>query len=467
MFMKWYIMKKDNFVKINTMKMEGFKTYAELSQEEKPKFKPINEKGDFVEKTAIENQEVAHRIAVLENEAFGELEERVAKSKPSIKTVLKKLGDNKLKYDEKSKLQDLLFQNADLQRLKGNPIDEQIEEVLKKTYTSIKYSEILSKKLIDGVVKGDAEVVGELLKDDKLDSEWQLMYKLTDDEQRYKAFELCKERIKGACAVIEKVENVDLALRMYQEIVPLADKKSYSDNSDLESAGRRLANKLHEGGAKEQLSNLVKEGTFKLSYFKDFLHTFGSEPEIIMDLVKKSDNVDDISYALKFVADPELLDRLKSDTDSFGKLEEKDKDKVLQYLENISEAVKNPAETIAFSELKEDKYDMNARMEMPRNKFVVGIRGGKYIIAWGNMDTHEYHRNMFESIGGVGAKSGGYVGVVEEGGKLIITMRRKSSDYGFYSKELLDRNREVLEKVLQGAIGEKEFELVIKESTEY
>jgi hypothetical protein len=449
------------------MKMEGFKTYAELPEEDKNKCKPINEKGDFVEKTAIEDPGVAHRIAVLENEAFGELEDNVAKSKLSIEGILKKLNDNKLKYDEKSKLQDMLFRIADLERLKGNPIDDQIEEGLKKTYSSIKYSKILSDKLIEGVAKGDAEVVGELLKDQKLGSEWQLMYKLINDEQRQKAFEFCKERIKGACAVIEKMEDVNLGLKMYQEIVPLSDKKSYSDNSDLESAGRKLANKLHENGAKEQLVNLVEEDIFKLAYFKDFLHTFGSEPEFIAELAKRSDSVDDISYALKFVADSEILESLKSDIDSFAKLEEEGKAKLSEYLKVISGAAKNPAETIALTELKEDKYDMNFRSEVPQNKFVVGIQGAKYVIAWSNMETHEYHRNIFESIGHTMVKSGGYMGKVEKNGKLTITMRRKSGDYGFYSKELLEKNREILAKSLQEIMGEKEFDLVIMGSTEY
>ena len=448
------------------MTAEISKNYNELPDEDKKKYKTINQEGDFVEVGVVEDPEVAHRIALLENEAFGELEESVKKSDISADEILEKLTGKRLDYDEKSALVELLLENADLQRLKGKPIDDKIEAASKKVYFSFKYSSILTKKLVGGITAGDVSVVGELLKDEKLWADFDIMRKLENDSQRLQSFEICKKRVKAACLIIDTTQDLESALKMYSEVLQLADKESYSDSSDIEHSGGKLAGKLFESGDKKRLMDLVESDALQLSCLKRFLHFFGKEPQNIIDLVKSSRGVDDICYALKFVADPQLLSQLETEPGSLAKLKKEDREKVLAYARTIAKALVAGPKIIALSgEFKQDKTEF--RHKSPHNKFVVGIQGDKYVIAWSNMDDYENHRDIFNTIGKAEAKSGGYMGIDEQEDKIVIRIVRCSGDYGFYSKELLERFRGSIEKSFQSVLGGKKLELVIRESTEY
>lgn len=449
------------------MTQERPKTYSELQEAEKDKYKRLNEQGDFVEQSAVENPGVAHRIAHYENEAFGDLETSITQRGISVQELIEKLSGKRLPYDERSELQEMLFESADLQRLKGDPIDDKIAEALEKSYTSFRYSKVLEEKLVEGVGVGDTSVIGELLKDQKFGADYQIIYKLTTDDQRKEAFTICKERLKSACAIIDKVEDTDLALAMYTEVLTLVNPKSYSDESAVESSGARLANKLFEAGATERLVDLVKSETLQLSHCRNFIHRLDDVPQTIVNLTINARKAEDIYDALKFVTDQKLLSQLGNDVKRFTNLADRQRSAVGEYCMNIAKALTEDPKVIALSELNEDEEADYSDERQPKNKFVVGISRGKYVIAWSNMDVAEYHRNIFEQIGHAEAKSGGYIGMREEDGKTIIRMVRSSGDYKYYSRTLLEHYRNAIEESLKEVFGERPFELIIKTSADY
>ena len=449
------------------MEPKTFKSFDELPEEEKAGYRSLDDEGSFVKNTAIEDIESAHRLANLENEAFSELQTKVLECKMTVEEIIQKLGNKELKWDEKNALRELLFEYADLQRMKGAPIDAQLEKVLEKSYTRLQYSKILTDKYVNGLQTGEAEVIGELLKDEKMASAWQLIGKLASDEERLQAFSICKHRIKSACEVVDKVNNLDLSVKMFSEISSLCDRKSYSDNSSLTITGEHLAEKLFDKGNTALLIELVGSDVFDISYLRAFIHKFGADQKLILDLAKKSGNLEGIFFALKYVTQSELLPQSESDLALFAKLEEEQKDKLLEYSKDLVSALGQPADAVAMTKLNEDAEDQYARRKMAQNKFVVGIKGGRYIIAWSNVGIYKYHRDMFEAIRGMKAKSGGYVGFEKKDGKNIIRVERSSTDFGYYSQELLEKNREILLEAFKSALGEGEVELEIKPSSQF
>ncbi|MSU45069.1 MAG: hypothetical protein EXS47_00330 [Candidatus Zambryskibacteria bacterium] len=446
------------------MKIDNFRTYDELPEEERGKYKKISKKGDFVEVTAIENIEVAHRIANIENETFNTLNEMIRQSGISVEEIITKLENKNLPYDEKNRMRELLFQNADLQRMRGQPIDTRIEDILKKTYTNLSYSDLLKDRLKKEVEVGDAEVIGELLKDEKFRADWTILKKLTNDDERKLAFNICKERITSACSVIDVVQDIDLALEMYHETLAYADDESHSDRYNLESAGGKLANKLFNSGAIERLVDLVRSGTFKLSYCKDFIHKFGDKPDIIVEMVRNSSSFDDISHAIKFVVDSELITQLSKDSNGFKKLKPDEVERVSKYLEQVAAALNAEPEITTLADLIDDEPDQYHDLMQAKNKFVVGIQNGKYVIAWSNVKIHEYHKDIFARIGRVDVKSGGYISLNKKDGKIAIRMEQSSGDFGVYSRELLEHYRTQIKKALTDALGTEEIELDIQVS---
>lgn len=453
-------------IRIN-MKLENIKKHEDLPEDIKDKYKSINEKGDFVEKGAIDNSETAHRRAVLENEAFGELVESVGASGLSVDEIVLQLDKKGLPYDEKNKLEDLLFQNADLQRLKGRPVDEHISEALKKLYTSTQYSEILSAKIVEGVESGDIEVIGEVLKDEKFKEGDSMLEKLENDEQRKQVFEICKQRISSACAIVLSVDDLDLAIDMYTEVLRISDKESYSDKSEIESTGRYIASKLFKADEKEKLLSLVGSGTLRLVYFKDFIHRLGTDQQYLIELLNNSSDVDDIYGFLRFVTDSTLLEKLYSDESSLSKFDDNNRKKAIEYIKIIVEALKNAPDIRILSELKNDEKAQYRDGKEAKNKFVVGVRGGKYVVAISNMDTYEYHKDIFQAIGGAKSQSGGYLGIDKVEEKTLVRMVRSSGDFGFYSRELLEKYRDSIEEALKVSLGDQKFELVIKTSSDF
>lgn len=446
------------------MNRENATTFHELSEEEQARHKSINDRGDFVEKNAVEDLEVAHRIALLENEAFGELQESIQRSGITVEEIIAKLGGTKLGYDDRRKLQDLLFQHADLQRMRGHSIDSQIAEPLKTAHAHLAYSEIMTKKLCDGVTPGDVKVIGEILKDAKILYAWQVLGKLENDEQRSAAFAICKTRIDAACSLLGQVEDTDAALAMYTEVIGLASKESYSDTFNIENAGKRLSEKLFATGARHQLVDLIESGTFQISYYEKFLHLFGTDQQVILDMVKKSHSAEDDMVALKFVSDPELIAQLTADAETFPALAEEDRTRVAEYAHTVAQALNTEPEVYGLSELDVDaRGDFGTAMEA-KNKFVVGITSERYIIAWSNVKRREYHRQIFEDLPPVSGKSGGYISMVEANGTVNIRMLRSSSDYGCYSREVLEHFRVPIEDALRRALEKKPFTLEIDTS---
>ncbi|MCX6739890.1 MAG: hypothetical protein NTZ49_01520 [Candidatus Parcubacteria bacterium] len=448
------------------MKPGNFNTYSELTEDIKGKYKKINRKGDFVEKTAVENPEVAHRLALLENEAFGDLGESIKQSNLSVEQIIEKLSQNGLSYDEKDKLKDLLFQHADLARLKGKPIDDQLKDFLGKKYIDLSYSKILTDKLAKGIEAEDIEAMGELLKDEKIHANYELLRKLSDDTQRTELFKICKQRVSIACDIVDEIENMDLAIKMYTKIVKSADKDSYSDENDLKSTGEKIAKKLFKAGDIKRIVNLVKNKTLALGCCKEFLHKLGNEPTILIKLARCSSEPDDILYLLKFVSDVKLLGSLKAEEKIFSSLTDEQRKKVTAYAGNIARALANEPEIVTLDPLKKDETGHYGRKEA-KNKFVVGVGEGKYYIAWSNTDYFQYHRDIFEkALPHLTAKSGGYIGLFEEEGKMKIRMTRSSGDYKFYSREVMEHFRKQIEAKLQQAYGDN-FELQINISDDY
>ena len=337
------------------MKPEDVTNYHGLSEDVKDQYKPINAEGDFISESAIENTEVAHRIAILEHEAFGELEEGITNGGITVDEIVAKLADKHTVFDEQRKLKEMLFQHADLRRLKGAPIDDQLVDVLKKTYASLEYSKILTEKLTKGIEDGDVAVIGEMLKDEKFHASWAIFKKLSTDKERVAAFAVCKERIKSACLLINEVQDIEVALAMYIEALPLADEKSHSDKGNIESTGKNLAEKFFASGATEKLIELLKSGDFKLSYCKDFMNLLGDRQEVIIDMIKYSSNVKDICYALKFVTKPELLTRLGEGGENLMKLDSEKSDEVNAHAEKIAHALMNKPSIMILSELRSEE----------------------------------------------------------------------------------------------------------------
>lgn len=451
------------------MGLENLRTYSQLPEEEKKNFKQVGKDGGFVRKEAVEDYEVAHRIALLENDAFGELEESIERSGLSVNEIIEKLGTEELKYDEKRKLLDLLFQNADLARLKGSPIDDKLGEILKKTYVTLSYSEVLTKKIVDGIEEGDVNALGEVLKDEKIKSNWKLMDKVLDDNQRQAVFAICKERISSACLIIATVDDLDLAVKMYSEALTLADKESYSDSSSLTSIGSQLVEKLFKGGRNQQLVELVGEGVLTLSHCEKIIHKLGNEQKTIINFIKNSDDIRTIRYALKFITDKQLLSELEEGSDSLVKLSNKERVEVAEFAGGVMRALDSEPEIIVLSELHKDEFDKDFGNRVAKNKFVVGIdrRTGKYVLAASNVGANEYHRNIFQNISPTIAQSGGYIGVEEESGKTKVRMVRSSGDYGFYSKELLEHYRPFIVTALQDVLRSQNVDLSISESSDY
>jgi len=295
------------------------------------------------------------------------------------------------------------------------------------------------------------------------------------------AHNISKEQIKTTCSMIDKTKDIGLALKMYSELLGLVGLESLSDNKDINSSGEKLVKKLFDSKATRQLAEIIKSGVLKLSYFKDFIHRLGSEQQAIIDLIRYSKRIDsgqvsNILYALKFVTDPKLLKGLAADIDNLSGLNAEQKKEIAEYAETIAQALSTEPNIIILSKLVRDKIMPSAGKIMPANKFVVGIKDGKYTIVLSSIAKHQNHNDLFDAadMEEVGwwappeertkmddVKSGGYLGMKEENEQTMFKMTKSSDKYGFYSQELLEHYRSNIEAALRESLDGKDFTLEI------
>lgn len=441
-------------------KFEPSKTNHESS-------KSKSNKDPLMRKARITDPEIAHRLALLENEAIQELGESIKQENISIEKILKEMKNDNLNNDERRELRDRLFQIADLKRLEGKPIDEHLAKVLKKSFTSLEYSKILTDKLIAQILPGDAAIVGEILRDGKMTSDREMLTKLRNDQERFQAFKICSNRIEAACLIIDKIENIDIALSMYAKELEIAEEEEHLGSNKLINTGEKLAYRLFQTGNTDELIKQIEAGTITLLHCKDFIHLYGSNPQMIVCLIKNSDNVADICYALKFIPDSQILNSLISEKNFFPKLNKNDTEEVNKCANEISNALGKKPAIFTLSNLKKDEYDKWAKKKLAQNKFIVGIKKGQYIIAWGNIDEHENHQDIFNELRGVSIRSGGFIGFEEENDLTKVRMVRSSGNYYFYSKELLEKYRTDIEAALRKTLNGKDIKLDIALSSEF
>lgn len=422
--------------------------------------------------SAIENPEIAKRIATAENDAFNALEENLRKSSTTQEAIIERLADKSISYDEKGRLQELLSQYIDLESLKGNGIDDSITEFLEKNYIGLYHSKLLEDKVVKNIEDGDAEALGHLLLDEKfLSGKFIFLKKLRNDEERQKAFSICKLRIEAGCAIIDAIDNIETAILFLTEINGYADSKAFSGTYSLESTGRRIAEKLCKAGRESELPGIVEKKILKLACIKQLLAGLGTKQELLAELAAKGDAIEAIADTLKYISDPELLKKLKEDTDAFASLEPEDKELAVSLCESIAEALRHDPEIVILSDLEPNGPGEYSKKPESKNKFIISLtRGNRYCIALGSVMMYKYHKDLCEAVSdrdlrGSALRSGGYVGLEKKKTGTVITIERDSGDFGHYSREVLERFRPALESALKKSLRNKKTAVVIKLST--
>jgi hypothetical protein len=451
-----------------------YNSYKELPKNQKKNFKAIEDGSGFVLKNVEKNPEIAHRLAIIEDQAINALKQEIEINNLSLDNLILKYrsaGKND-DYSEQEKILELLRQVSDYSILKGGKYDEKAKREFKKNYEDLTYSEKTQNIIIDGISKTDLEVGGKLLVDDKFSLKDELLEKIGDnDDLLKKLYNLTHDNLDVADLLVSKAENSDTkinilkdALKGIGEIKDSKKRNEKMENSSLNSIKRNVAEGLVRNEEYDTVLQLIEEGCLEVRNLRGVVHAMNSD-KFLYDLASKSSNSKEVVYLFKFIADAEIFAEIvKNNGESLVKLPESEKQNIVVLAEKFLHALTHNPEIYQVGNLQEDTT----------NKFIVGIssENNTIYIAWSNTADHEYHKDIFEALSRNSGKefpevlrSGGWLETSSEGNKIRLTFLRSSGDFGNYSQRVLEKFRENISAELQKQFENKEIELEIKVSS--
>ncbi len=412
------------------------------------------------------------RLSEMKLQAERVVQAYVAAQELSLEELLTRLSntETKLAYEEQKAIVGHVLEIADARRFAGDSVDDRVKPVLDKLYKAFSYSEVYQTELIRPLTEQDPESIGSLLADQKFTMTTDLERLLKTDEQRVRAFEMCKENLSVAALLILKVSDTDLALRLLGQLPRLREipetKRPLAIGQTIES----IASRLKTEGKIDALINAVQTGLIDLTEIKPVINQLQEEPERLIDLAKAARSVNGFTYALKFLADPKQIQSIVDQgSAAVPHLSPEHAEEALGFAKKVQEALSKEPNLFDMSSLVPDEPNNFFKEEKdPKNKFVVGIdRQNSYCIAWGDIKTFNYHADLFRSIPSVEKCGGGYISVQETPEGIQLQLKRDSSDFGFYSKAVLDRFQSPLLKALQDSFPGKKISLTIDRSGGY
>ena len=214
-----------------------YKTFADLPEEEKPKFQEL-EGGGFVRKGVEENQEVAYQMGMIEDQAINTLRHELEASGLSMQEVLTRYEEAAQKYDYKNSrvYAEILRKFADLQFLTtGEEHDESLKKLFKKHYEQLGYSEKTQTLYLKNVDLENIEVVSRLLLDQRFTKDGDLIKRIKNEASIQDIFDIVKDKnIRVARMLIEKSGEKDFKLKALKEVIELVGRMDASTKRGAE-----------------------------------------------------------------------------------------------------------------------------------------------------------------------------------------------------------------------------------------
>lgn len=457
-----------------TFKPFEYATFEELPKKQKKNFEAIEDGKGFVLKSAEKNPEIAHRLAIIEDQVINDLRQEIEINNLSLDDLILKYrsaGKND-DYQEQEKFLELIKQVSDHNILRGGNYDEKAKRELKKNYEDLTYSEKTQNTIIDGIGKNDLEVGGKLLSDEKFSLKDELLEKIGDnDNSLKKLYALTCDNLDVADLLVSKVENADIkvsilkdVLKGINEIKDSKRKKGKMEDSSFRSIRRNIAETLVRKNEYDSALQLIDDGYLEIRNMRGIFHEINSD-QFLYDLVSRSSDSKEMAYLFKFIADAEVFaEIIKNNGQFLAKLPESEKQNIVALAEKFLHALTHNPEIYQVGDIQEDNT----------NKFVVGIssENSTIHIAWSNTANHEYHKDIFKTLSRNSGKefsetlrSGGWIETNSENNKIRLTFLRSSGDFGNYSQRVLEKFRETISAELQKQFKDKDIELEIKVSS--
>lgn len=436
------------------------------------------------EVVSVEQKEIPEwevRLANIKAEVITNVREAVDAKGLTAEEIMERLlvdktadSKTKLSYTERDALIEGLLQIADVHRFIGESIDKDVEETLNNIYKKLTYSKLFQEEMAKQLLGQDEILIGHVLADEKFDSHYQLISLLKTDEQREKVFVYCKGRLDIASTLINVIKDTDVALRMLSEISETTKHDLKKREIQLKWTAAKIANELFATGKLDVLIDAVKTDVFHLSELKDVINQLQEQPEILIDLAKEGQNLSGIKYLLKFISDPNILQSLiDQGPEVFKKLESVQAESAVAFTKAVKEALEKEPVLTVLTRLNPDKpNEYNPKNMDACNKFVVRINErNEYCIDWANMNSFEYHRDLFkyssDYVDRLEKCGGGYISFQEDEDRVLIKFCKSSSDFGFYSSKVLKRFNDQILHAMKREYPDKQVELTIVQSTEF
>lgn len=449
-----------------------YKSFEELPDEHKPQFEAIESGKGFVLKSVEKNPEIAHRLAIAEDQAINTLKQEIKIHNLSLEDLLSqyRVAAEKYNYQDKRKTSELLKQISDYNILRGGDYDEHLKEEFKKRYESLTYSEKTQGVLMENLEHSDLEVTAKLLLDEKFSLKTKLLKKNGDsDDTLRRLYELTSGDLGVAKLLVETSKNPSLKIEILKGVSESVNKiqdeeqrKEKLKNYSFDSIKRDVAETLVRNANYTGVLQLIDEGFLEPGNLRGLFHEIESD-QFLHDLASRSKNKKEITYLFKFIADKEIFSEIVDKNElSFAKLSDSEKQEIVGLAKRLSGVFGNKPEIYQAGDLQES------------NKFVVGIPDDedKLFIAWSNTDQHEYHKEIFQTLAWQAGKkfpehlrSGGWIKLRKEtGNQVTIIFSRSSGDFGNYSHRVLEKFREDILKTLHEKLGVEDIKLEIEVS---
>lgn len=462
---------------METFKPEQFKSYEELPEEKKPLFHAIEEGKGFVLKSVEKNPTTANHLAIIEDEAIGLLKQKIEYSGTSLDDALSLYEDaaNKSNYDQKHTAKKYIAQFADLESLRGKQIDPRVNELFKKHYESLNYSDTTEESFVRNLSIGDESTVVKILQDEKFVSQYRLIRKMKEfgsDESLRSIYKQSEGDTKITHLIIQAVDGADLKQEIFKDTIDsiknIEDPKLKNEklkDYHIKAIKEEVVSTLVKSGSFNVLKELVRDNDLEAEDIKKFAHAISSD-EFLFDLCRSMKDEKSIIYMFKFIANKDVFAEIINNNGAQFDVDDTIKGRVVDSARVFLGALS------ADPGIKQmDDLHLTDDKDVGTNKFVVGVPldENKFYMAWSNTDSHEYHKDIFKSLESTADKkfpeslrSGGYIDIQEKEDGIEAKLFSSSGDFGKYSNRVLETFKEEIAKALSSIFADKKINLRIE-----
>ena len=273
---------------------------------------------------------------------------------------------------------------------------------------------------------------------------------------------MAKDDLSVVKLIVEHCEDTDMKVDMLKDIVKTGDK--LRENYYFESIQRHIGEALVRENKRDLIIQLIDDGYLETSSLKNSFHEINSD-QLLYDIAVRSKNKKELAYLFKFIADENVFSRIIGNNgQSLTGLPDSERAEMAVLAKKFLNAITQDLEIHQASDLGEEG-----------NKFVVGIpsESDKLFLAWGNIDAHEYHKDIFQNAEqhfGMDfpkdLRSGGWVEIRRKDiDRLYVKFSRSSGDFGNYSYRVLSLFKENILKSLREKLNNNNIELEIEVSS--